>query len=128
MVLHSYPPDITTAYRHAISLLEKLFHATSTATSTSSTTTTTPPSDALLKLWIHLVPERYMALLSTRQPGALVIFAHYAVLLRRGEHYWFLGGLAERILRVAEAMVPGEWGVWLEWPREQIGGGGEGDG
>lgn len=112
VVHHVYPPDIVDAYGYAIHILELMFDVVSKSS--------TPPSDALLKIWIHFIPDRYVELLSERQPGSLIIFAHFAVMLHRSEHYWFIIGVAEQILKIADAMVPMEWKSWLDWPKQQI--------
>lgn len=112
IIHHIYPPEIIEAYKEAIRLLELLFDATSKATR--------PPSDSLLRIWIHLIPLRFVELLSEKQPGALIIFAHYGVALGKGRHYWFLEGIDELILAVADAFVPTEWKNWLDWPKEKI--------
>lgn len=108
-----YPPDIVDAYGYAIHILVLAFEAADRSHE--------PPSDALLKIWIHFVSDRYVELLSERQPGSLIIYTHYAVLLQRSSvRYWYLTGMAEQILRVAEALVPSEWSGWLTWPKEQL--------
>ncbi|KAF1835832.1 hypothetical protein BDW02DRAFT_587821 [Decorospora gaudefroyi] len=112
VVHHVYPPDIVDAYGYACHLLELVFQVAAQSQN--------PPSDALMKIWIHLVSDRYLELLSERQPGSLIIFAHYAVLMHRAEHYWYLEGVAEHILSIADGMVPSEWKSWLNWPKEQI--------
>ena len=113
VVHHLYPPDIVDAYGHAIHILVLTFEAAEKSYE--------PPSDALLKIWIHFVSDRYVELLSERQPGSLIIYAHYAVLLRKSSvRYWYLAGVAEQILQVAEALVPSEWSSWLDWPKEQF--------
>ena len=113
VVHHLYPPDIVDAYGYAIHVLELTFAA--------SAKSDKPASDALLKIWIHFVTDRYLELLSERQPGSLIIYAHYAVLLRRSsDQYWYLKGVAEQILRVADSLVPTEWRAWLDWPKKQI--------
>lgn len=108
-----YPPDINEAYSSAIRCLEVIFATTEK--------TSKPPSDGLIKIWVHHASERFMELLSEKQPGALIIFAHYAVLFERSRHYWYFEGVAAQILYIAESMVPSEWAGWLDWPREQIG-------
>ena len=115
-VHHLYPPDIVDAYGYAIHILILTFAATEKSNE--------PPSDALLKIWIHFVTDRYVELLSERQPGSLIIYAHYAVLLQKSSsRYWYFAGVPEQILRVAEALVPSEWSGWLDWPKEQLRGG-----
>lgn len=115
-VVHQiYPPDIVDAYGYAIHILELTFAVAAKSSK--------PPSDALLKIWIHFVSDRFVELLSEHQPGSLIILAHYSVLLRRSKQYWFLEGVAEQLLNIAIAKVPTEWQSWLMWPREQIHGG-----
>ncbi|KAJ8117155.1 hypothetical protein OPT61_g1577 [Boeremia exigua] len=112
-VHHLYPPDIVDAYGYAIHILVLTFDAAAKSHE--------PPSDALLKIWMHFVSDRYVELLSERQPGSLIIYAHFAVLLQRSSvRYWYLAGVAEQILRVAEALVPSEWSGWLDWPKKQL--------
>jgi hypothetical protein len=113
VVQHLYPPDIVEAYRSAIHVLDLVFEQVSSHLPNV-------PSHALVKMWVHTVKPRFLELLSERQPGALIIFAHYGVLLKRVDHYWFLKGFAEQVLHIADTFVPGEWKTWLEWPREQI--------
>jgi hypothetical protein len=113
--LRKFSEIVHHAYGYAIHLLELVFHVAEKSPHS--------PSDALLKIWIHLVSDRYVELLSERQPGSLIIFAHYAVIMHRAEHYWYLEGVAEQILRIADSMVPSEWKSWLNWPKQQIRGG-----
>jgi hypothetical protein len=112
VVHHMYPPDIIDAYGYAIHILELTFVVAAESAR--------PPSDALLKIWVHFISDRYVELLSERQPGSLIILAHYAVLLHRSRQYWYLDGEAEQILNIANAFVPTEWQSWLEWPKAQI--------
>ena len=112
VVRHVYPSDIFAAYERAIHTLEMIF--------ARAAESALPPSDALLKIWMHFITDRYVELLSEKQPGSLIIFAHYAVLLRRAEHYWYLEGVAGQIIKIADVFVPTEWSKWLGWPKEQI--------
>jgi hypothetical protein len=112
VVHHLYPPDIVDAYGYAIHILELTFAVAAGSPKA--------PSDALLKIWIHFVSDRYIELLSERQPGSLIILAHYAVLLHRSSRYWYLEGVAEQLLSIANAFVPAEWRSWLDWPTAQI--------
>lgn len=110
IIHHVYPLDIIEAYKEAIRFLELLF----------ARTASTPPSDAVLKQWVHHVRPRFIELLSEKQPGALIIFAHYGVILGRSRRYWYFEGVDELILSVAEHFVPTEWASWLDWPKLQI--------
>jgi hypothetical protein len=108
-----YPPDIVDAYGYAVHILILTFDVAEKSPH--------PPSDALLKIWLHFVSDRYVELLSERQPGSLIIYAHYAVLVQKScNKYWYLADVPEQILRVAEALVPSEWSGWLDWPKQQL--------
>lgn len=80
----------------------------------------TVPSSSMAKIWIYLVPARFMELLSDGQPGALIILAHYAVLLWRSQHHWYLEGMAVKILTIVDSLIQKEWKSWLQWPKEQM--------
>ena len=118
LVQQLYPPDIIEAYKHAIHALEMVFGQVAKLLPQL-------PSPTLVKMWVHLISPRFLELLSERQPGALIIFTHYGVLIKRIHHFWFLEGYAEQVLNIAEAFLPGEWKAWIDWPREQISAGGE---
>lgn len=109
---HLYPPDIVDAYGYAIHILELVFAVAAESPE--------PPSSALLMIWIHFVPDRYIELLTERQPGSLIILAHYAVLFHKSECYWYLEGVADQLLNIVNAFLPSEWVTWLEWPKSQI--------
>ncbi|KAF2736348.1 hypothetical protein EJ04DRAFT_171146 [Polyplosphaeria fusca] len=107
-----YPSDINEAYGNAVQNLQLLFELIQKSPK--------PPSPTMVKMWAHLVTPRFMELLSDRQPGALIIFAHYAVLLSKCERFWYVQGSAQQILSIADKLVPIEWKSWLDWPKEQI--------
>ncbi|KAF2011189.1 hypothetical protein BU24DRAFT_54813 [Aaosphaeria arxii CBS 175.79] len=113
IIEHIFPSEIVEAYVDAIRKLEIIFARVANLNC--------PPSDSLIKLWVHFVSSRFMELLSERQPGALIIFAHYAVLFHRSQQYWFLHGVADQVMHIADNLVPSEWKGWLDWPKEQIG-------
>jgi hypothetical protein len=56
-----YPPDIVEAYSRAIRILDLVFSVARESPH--------PPSDSLIKMWIHMLTPRFLDLLSERQPG-----------------------------------------------------------
>lgn len=62
-----------------------------------------------------------MDLLPRGNPQALIILAHYCVLLERAETSWFLQRQAQALLESFENRLDERWAVWLEWPKRQIG-------
>ncbi|KAF2873705.1 hypothetical protein BDV95DRAFT_488986 [Massariosphaeria phaeospora] len=68
---------------------------------------------------LHIRPI-FFTWLRQRNPGALVILMHYAVVLHAAEPmYWFMNGWACRIMETAEAVDP-SWQPALQWPSELI--------
>lgn len=66
--------------------------------------------------------ESYMALVAAQDPVAIIILAHFAVLMASARYAWWMKGWPERIVgtavRTMESMP--ELMGWLDWPREHI--------
>lgn len=70
--------------------------------------------------WALRVPARYMELLAVFKPLALVILAHYSVIL----HYlpqWWHDGWSVRVLRAIHSILDPEWRDAISWPTKKIG-------
>lgn len=63
--------------------------------------------------WTNLVNQRYVDSLRDLDPGALVIFAHFA-LLSGSYSEWFFDGWAERAIGAIHEVLDGEWKDWGE--------------
>ncbi|KAJ0421493.1 hypothetical protein BJY00DRAFT_109623 [Aspergillus carlsbadensis] len=70
----------------------------------------------ILRVWPMEVSMEYMALLQQGHPGALILLAHYCVLLRYMERYWYFEGQAGALLRAIRGRLGGRWRGSLEWP------------
>jgi hypothetical protein len=59
-----------------------------------------------MALWLQRLPRLFNEMLSRNDPAALIVFAHWLILVERAEQsYWFLKGLAGKMLvRTAEAL------------------------
>lgn len=77
--------------------------------------------------WSIIVSDAYIAAVRQRSPAALVLLAHYCILLKRSEELWWIEGKAEELLRkikrILEASGEG-WMQWIEWPMREVGVGG----
>lgn len=71
-------------------------------------------------IWPNTVPQKYLELLADQQPQALVILAHYAVLLHWADKEWFMRGMARYLLDTIRASVGEEWQAALQWPCSEI--------
>jgi hypothetical protein len=72
-------------------------------------------------IWPNTIPQKYLELLADQKPPALVILAHYAVLLHWADKEWFMRGMARYLLDMIRSSVGEEWHRALDWPTLVIG-------
>lgn len=69
--------------------------------------------------WLVMVPEEYMSLVSTQQPMALALLAHYGAMLHGLRSLWWCQDWGYQIVKyIWEEMAPG-WESLLHWPRQR---------
>ncbi|KAL0943045.1 fungal Zn binuclear cluster domain-containing protein [Colletotrichum truncatum] len=73
--------------------------------------------------WPVRMSTEYLDLLRRRHPAALVVLAHYCIIINAAEPFcWFLNGWARALISViSEQLIGTPWGELLVWPREVIG-------
>jgi hypothetical protein len=71
-------------------------------------------------VWPITAADKYVELLESRRPRALVIFMHYCALFTLVEEFWWSKGSALFELRRCEACLSEEWMPWIQWPRMRI--------
>ncbi|RFU33455.1 hypothetical protein B7463_g2853, partial [Scytalidium lignicola] len=106
-------PGASSSYAHAIKTMRQIY-ATVENPKTMSTIATTA-------YWLYQVSHTYVLLLRERVPEALVVLAHYAVLLHRHNSYWYFDGWGRHLVRVIADLLGPSWSVHLEWPRRMVG-------
>lgn len=67
-------------------------------------------------IWPALVPPEYIDLLMKRTPEALVVLAHYGVLLHRHRRHWFIGGAGRLLISSISNHLGSYWDTWIAWP------------
>ncbi|THY79033.1 hypothetical protein D6C86_01870 [Aureobasidium pullulans] len=82
--------------------------------------TTTEAEIHLLLVWPIEVDAEYLTLLSCRDPFALIILAHYAVLISLRPNAWWAAGWPVKILDAIIRSLDPEWYRFVEWPRAKI--------
>ncbi|KAL2824981.1 hypothetical protein BJY01DRAFT_262784 [Aspergillus pseudoustus] len=70
----------------------------------------------ILRVWPMEVSMEYMALLQQGHPGALILLAHYCVLMGYMERYWYFEGKAGVLLEGIRRRLGEKWSGALEWP------------
>ena len=69
-----------------------------------------------INIWAESVSPAYLATLNNLQPPALVVLAHWGVLLKRAEMYWYLEGSAERLVSTIYDLLDKMWKPLITWP------------
>ncbi|PYH99912.1 Zn(II)2Cys6 transcription factor [Aspergillus ellipticus CBS 707.79] len=65
--------------------------------------------------WIFQIPPRYLDLLRERQPFALVILAHYAVIIHSLRGHWWMGEWGARLIREIGQHLGADWRDSISW-------------
>jgi hypothetical protein len=75
----------------------------------------------VIYVWPVAIPHRYLDMLRDQEAEAMVILAHYAVLLQRVDDQWFMQGWARYLVTQVDAALGNEWKEWLIWPKDVTG-------
>ncbi|PWY86924.1 Zn(II)2Cys6 transcription factor [Aspergillus heteromorphus CBS 117.55] len=65
--------------------------------------------------WIFQIPPRYLDLLRARQQFALVILAHYAVIIHSLRGHWWMGEWGARLIREIGQHLGADWRDSISW-------------
>jgi hypothetical protein len=118
----TFPPALAPAARavldHTLFLLRRVFVVTVADNGIE-------PQAATLS-WPIVIPDAYIEMVRQRNPQALVLLAHYCLLLKRVDERWWIEGKAEELLgKIARVLVASEqgaeWERWIEWPVREVG-------
>jgi hypothetical protein len=94
--------------REALTELRKVYQLIAIRTRLSN--------EAWFRVWIGNISQEFVELIFDRDPRALVILAHYCVLIKRHDHVWYLKGLGPGLLENIRQAIGDEWQSWIEWP------------
>jgi hypothetical protein len=106
-------PSITRTYQSTIEGLQLAFNSASSIGKPNICSTG-------VFSWPASVTSEYIDLLERRSPDALVILAHYAVILHLHRDNWLLGDGGHYLIQsIAEYLGP-HWGEWLIFPNQAL--------
>ena len=71
-------------------------------------------------LWAYPLSKQFHDDLETYHPVALVLLAHYCVLMHMVDHLWFLNGIGRQLLEDIESKIHIGYRDWLTWPRRWV--------
>lgn len=70
--------------------------------------------------WPVQVPDAYVEMVKQRKPEALVLLAHYCLLLNRVNNFWWIQGMSRHLLENIHQNIGVEWEVWIGWPLQDL--------
>lgn len=70
--------------------------------------------------WPVLVENEFTDLLEQRRPEALVVLAHFAVLLHWHREIWVFGAGGRSVVECVSGYLGSAWGSWLEWAGKEV--------
>lgn len=71
-----------------------------------------------LHIWPGKISQGFVELIYARDPRALVLLAHYCVLLKRNDHVWCIKGIGVGLLNNIWRDLSVEWRDMIKWPME----------
>lgn len=74
----------------------------------------------VLTIWVELIPQRFLDSLKELHPGALIVLAHWCILLKRAHMYWYLKGSAEKTVASIFDLLDDFSRACITWPMETI--------
>ncbi|KAI8623723.1 hypothetical protein F5Y19DRAFT_492025 [Xylariaceae sp. FL1651] len=65
--------------------------------------------------WPIQVPEAFLVMVKEQKPEALVLLAHYSLLLNMVDQLWYMQGMSRRLLQTIHRRIGKEWESWIIW-------------
>jgi hypothetical protein len=75
----------------------------------------------LVLVWLVLFERQFVVMLRERDPIALVMLAHYGVVLHGARHYWWGGSWGFSIVENVYQVLNSEWRPLIAWPAQKVG-------
>ncbi|KAH8660381.1 hypothetical protein BX600DRAFT_438591 [Xylariales sp. PMI_506] len=70
--------------------------------------------------WPNLVPREFIDMLKQRRPEALVVLAHFAILLYRAKDQWVFGDSAQYLITSTAEYLGTHWVQWMAVPLDVL--------
>ncbi|KUJ14208.1 uncharacterized protein LY89DRAFT_589586 [Mollisia scopiformis] len=74
----------------------------------------------LVLRWPIMASEVFIAMINLRQPEALIVLAHYCLLLGQVDDFWCMRGMSRRLLKSIHGVLGKEWENWISWPLQDL--------
>ncbi|PSN59467.1 hypothetical protein BS50DRAFT_682306 [Corynespora cassiicola Philippines] len=70
--------------------------------------------------WLYRMDEGFLQRLQNYEPGPLIIYGHFTVLMYDMEKFWYMKGWTHHIMSGIYAALPNDYRPWLDWPMRQV--------
>ena len=116
---HLLTPSAVAVLEHTLKMLRRVYVV-------ATTNNIIEPQVATLS-WPIVIPDAFIEMVQAHNPYALVLLAHYCILLKRNDSRWWIEGKAEELLTKIRTILDREWGgeeswaIWLQWPVGEVG-------
>lgn len=70
--------------------------------------------------WPIKVPEAYFVMVRKRVPEALILLAHYSLLLNSVDKLWYMRGMSRRLLQTIHSKIGDELESSISWPLQEL--------
>lgn len=123
-------PELLPVYRTAISRLSWFLHKLELSLNQVESYYTEGAEDLPMSVepcdmfvWKWAIADEFLPLLHGPSPKqeAVVIFAHFLVLVKRIEMEWWLEGWSVRMMEKVWAALDHEHRLWIQWPLQEVG-------
>jgi hypothetical protein len=71
--------------------------------------------------WLYRIEGKFVQLLQTKRPTALLALAYYAVLFKCLDQLWFMDKWAKHLISTVQSLLGESYLEWVQWPMEQVG-------
>ena len=77
-------------------------------------------ADAVVFSWPIRVSEHYITMVAQRVPQALVVLAHYCLLLNKIDGFFWTDGMSRHLLHTIVQILGKNWESWISWPLQDL--------
>jgi len=70
--------------------------------------------------WPIQVPEAFFTMVKEQKPEALIVLAHYSLLLNKVNQLWYIKGMSRRLLKTIHSKIGKEWESWITWRLQNL--------
>jgi hypothetical protein len=81
----------------------------------AETVVTQPDDWSHVMRWGNVIPERFLQLLKAQEQLALVVLAHYCVIVHHSQKWWCMKGWSEKVFDAVVRTLHEDWQPNLDW-------------